>query len=210
MLFDNIFIFLLTAGISFLGSVQLGPVNSVVLQTTLNKSLRAGLLVAFGGSLPELFYATLAIGWNEILQTNEGLLAYLQLAVVPIFIGIGVFTIIRQYNSVKQKKPAVSLSEKAPFVVGLTLGSLNPQLLPFWLTVLIYLNTYFVVDSLGSQLAFIGGTAAGAFAILSLFALATFRFRERLERLFHRIPIGYLIGSVFIFLAFFQLIKTFV
>lgn len=182
----------------------------MVLQTTLNKSLRAGLWVAFGGCLPEIFYATLAIGWNEILQTNDVLFEYLQLAVVPVFFLIGVFTIINQYKSSKQKQQPVSLSEKAPFITGLTLGSLNPQLLPFWLTVLIYLNTHFVIDSLGSQLAFIVGTAAGAFLILSLFALATFRFRERLLRFFHRIPIGYVVGSVFIFLAFFQLIKTFV
>lgn len=207
---DIILIFLLTASISFLGSVQLGPVNAMVLQTTLNKSLRAGLWVAFGGSLPELFYATLAVGWNGILQTNDVLFEYLQLAVIPIFMVIGVVTIVNQAKSSKQNKPPVSLSEKAPFVTGLTLGSLNPQLLPFWLTVLIYLNTYFMIDSLGSQLAFIFGTAAGAFLILSLFALATFRFREQLLSFFHRIPIGYVVGSIFIFLAFFQLIKTFV
>ncbi|MFB0947583.1 MAG: hypothetical protein QMB24_15775, partial [Spirosomataceae bacterium] len=90
---------------------------------------------------------------------------------------------------------------------GLTLGLFNPQLLPFWLTVLVYLNTYFVIDSLQSQVAFIGGTAAGAFGILSIFAFATFRFRERLLRFFHRIPTGYFVGSIFITLAFLQLIK---
>jgi threonine/homoserine/homoserine lactone efflux protein len=204
---DNIFLFLITAGISFLGSVQLGPVNATVLQTTLNKSLRAGLWVAFGGALPELFYATLAIGWSEILQTNNVLFEYLQLAVVPIFVVIGVLTIVNQYKSSKQKKQPINLSDKAPFLTGLTLGSLNPQLLPFWLTVLIYLNSYFVIDSLGSQVAFISGTAAGAFGILSIFAFATFRFRERLLRFFNRIPIGYVVGSIFIILSVFQLFK---
>lgn len=204
-----ILLFFLTAGISFLGSVQFGPVNAMVLQTTLNKSLRAGLWVAFGGVLPELFYATLAVGWSGILKTNDTLFQYLQLAVVPVFAVIGVLTIINQYKSSKRKQQPVNLSEKAPFVTGLTLGSLNPQLLPFWLTVLIYQNTHFTINSLGSQLAFISGTAVGAFAILALFAFATFKFREKLLRFFHRIPIGYVTGSVFIFLAFFQLFKTY-
>ncbi|MFT7000268.1 MAG: threonine/homoserine/homoserine lactone efflux protein [Spirosomataceae bacterium] len=204
---NNIFIFLITVGISFLGSVQLGPVNAMVLQTTLNKSLRAGLWVAFGGSLPEVFYASLAIGWKGILQSNDTLFKYLQLAVIPVFIMVGVITILNQYKSSKQRKKPVSLSDKTPFVTGLTLGLFNPQLLPFWLTVLVYLNTYFVIDSLQSQVAFIGGTAAGAFGILSIFAFATFRFRERLLRFFHRIPTGYFVGSIFITLAFLQLIK---
>lgn len=206
---EHIYIFLITAGISFLGSVQLGSVNAMVLQTTLNKSLRAGLWVALGGSIPELFYASLAIGWNKILQTNDTLFEYLQLAVVPVFIVIGVVTIINQYKSRGYKKKSVSLSDKAPFITGLTLGSLNPQLLPFWLTVLVYLNTYFIIDSIESQIAFVTGTAIGALAILSLFAFITYRFRERLLRFFMRIPIGYVVGSIFIFLAFFQLIKTF-
>lgn len=181
----------------------------MVVQTTLNKSLRAGLWVALGGVLPELFYATLAVGWNGILKTNDTLLEYLQLSVMPIFVIIGVLTIVNQYKSSKRKQLPVNISEKAPFITGLTLGSLNPQLLPFWLTVLIYLNTHFLFDPLENQLAFISGTAVGAFAILSLFAWATFRFRERLLRFFHRIPIGYVVGSIFIILAFFQLFKTF-
>jgi threonine/homoserine/homoserine lactone efflux protein len=207
-LIDNIFIFLITASISFLGSVQLGPVNAMVLQTTINKSLRAGLWVAVGGSLPEIFYASLAVGWNGILQTNDTLFEYLQLAVVPVFVVIGVAIILSQYKSSRRRKQPVNLSDKAPFVTGLTLGLLNPQLLPFWLTVLVYLNTYFVIDSLQSQIAFISGTAAGAFGILSIFAFATFRFRERLLRFFHRIPIGYFVGSIFIILGFLQLIKV--
>lgn len=209
-MYEILTVFVLTAAISLVGSIQLGPVNAMVMQGTLNKSLRAGLWIAFGGSIPELFYAALALGWNEILQKNDPLLAYLQLAVIPIFAALGVFIIVNQYKPPKQKKRLVSLSEKAPFLTGLTLGSLNPQLLPFWLTVLIYFNTHFAMDSLGSQLAFILGTSAGAFLILSLFALATFRFRERLLRYFHRIPIGYIVGSIFIFLAFFQLVKTLV
>lgn len=206
---DLILLFFLTAGISFLGSVQLGPVNAMVLQTTLNKSLKAGLWVALGGVLPELFYATLAVGWSGILKANGTLFQYLQLAVVPVFAAIGVLTIITEYKSYEKKTKIVRLSEKSPFITGLTLGSLNPQLLPFWLTVLIYLNTHFEINSLGSRLAFIIGTAVGAFAILALFAFATFRFRERLLRFFHRIPIGYVVGSIFIILAFFQLFKTY-
>lgn len=205
---EIVLIFFITAGISFAGSVQLGPVNAMVVQTTLQKSVRSGLWLAFGGCLPEIIYATLALGGNTLLSQNNALVNILEIAVVPFFLLIGVGTIWQQYR----KKPSErkdGIIGKNPFVTGFTLGLLNPQLLPFWLAVLVYLNGIHPVNSLMRQYAFVFGTAAGAFAILSVFVWTTARYREKLTGFFDRFPIGYIVGGIFIGLAVLQGIKSF-
>ncbi len=57
----SIFILLTTAAISFVGSIQVGPVNLTVIQTVLQRRLKDGILVALGGCVPELFYAAAAV-----------------------------------------------------------------------------------------------------------------------------------------------------
>jgi len=56
------FIFLLTAFISALGSLQLGPVNGSVLRLSLNGRFRDARWLALGGSLPEFLYAGTLFG----------------------------------------------------------------------------------------------------------------------------------------------------
>lgn len=199
-------IFFLTAAISFMGSVQLGPVNAMVVQATIQKSLKAGLLVALGGAVPELIYSALALGGSRFLASNAVLLNALKWGIVPIFLLIGIVTI---YNQTKKKESEISSQfvDKQPFAIGFSLGLLNPQLLPFWLSVLIYLKTFFEIDTLATQAAFVAGTAAGALGILALFAWATHKYKEKLLKIAHRIPMGYVVGVIFILMAILQFIK---
>ena len=54
-----LFIFLITAGISFAGSLQLGIVNTEVIKAALYKNKKAAQLTALGGSLPEIIDAVI-------------------------------------------------------------------------------------------------------------------------------------------------------
>lgn len=199
-------IFFLTAGISFAGSVQLGPVNTALIQTTLQKSVRSGLWVAFGGCLPEIIYASLALGGNELLSQNQHFIHWLKIAVVPALLLIGLFTIWQQYKKGTETTTS-RLTHQNPFISGFTLGLFNPQLLPFWLAVLVYINSIYLVNSPLRQAAFVAGTSAGAFFVLSLIVWATHHFRERLTQFFNRFPIGYIVGLIFVSLAILQGIR---
>ncbi|RYU91838.1 LysE family translocator [Emticicia agri] len=200
-------IFLLTAIISFLGSVQLGSVNLAVIQTTLNKNFSAGVSVAIGGSLPEIIYSALALEGLLFIQQNQSLLDTLNLLMIPVFLVIGLFYFFQKNPEVAAPVSAPD-SQKADFLKGFVLGIINPQVLPFWFFIAVYLNKHIAINSFATKAAFVAGAVTGAFAILYLFALVSSRQQQNIQKLLRGYPINRVIGIIFLALALFQLIKT--
>lgn len=199
-------IFLLTAIISFLGSVQLGSVNLAVIQTTLNKNFSAGVAVAIGGSIPEIFYSALALEGLLIIQQNQSLLDTLNLLMIPVFIIMGIVYFF-------QKNPDVNIAVSTPtnrkvnFLKGFTLGMINPQVLPFWFFMSVYINKYIAINSFATKSAFVLGAVTGAFGILYLFAFISSRQQQNIQKLLRGYSINRVIGLIFLALALFQIIK---
>lgn len=197
-------IFLITAIISFAGSIQLGAVNLSVIQTTLNRGFRAGILVSIGGSLPEMFYAILALEGNQFLQKHQNFIQILEILIIPIFFGIGLFNIFQKTKPIEELPKQ---NHSADFLKGLTLSMLNPQLLPFWLLILVSLNSYFMLNDLLTKSAFVVGTAAGAFVILYFFARLSLRYKSQILKILQHYPLNKIIGYIFIVLALWQLFR---
>ncbi|MBA4849268.1 LysE family translocator [Emticicia sp. BO119] len=202
-------IFLLTATISFLGSIQLGSVNLAVIQTTLSKNFSAGVSVAIGGSIPEIIYSALALEGLLFIQQNQSFLDKLNLLMIPVFIVMGIVYFF-------QKNPDVNIATATPvnlkvnFLKGFSLGMVNPQILPFWFFISVYINKYIVISSLATKSAFILGAVTGAFGILYLFAFISNRQQLKIQKLLKGYPINRAIGLIFLILALFQVIKTWV
>ncbi len=158
-------VFLVVSFISFAGSLQLGFVNLRVIQTVVYHNFSAALWVAFGGCLPELFYASLAVWFAQWIDSI--IFFYLEILIIPLFIIWGIY----QVNS-KPGKAIEVKNESVNLWVGFGLAMMNPQLLPFWLIILIYLNSFgiFELDLLANQIAFVVATSFGAFLLLFLLA----------------------------------------
>ena len=204
--YKPILIFLATAAVSGAGSVQLGAVNLMVVQTTLRFSRRAGLWVALGGCLPEIFYAALAVWAGMWLNEHPSVWFVLEWAVVPILLVLAIITFKTP------EKPSLEnpqTTNKQPFVKGFTLGLLNPQLFPYWLVMLVQFGSYGLlrVETWPQQLAFVLGTACGAFAMLVFFAYFTARKKEKILLIFRKINVNKLLGILFGLLALSQFIK---
>lgn len=204
----ELLIFFLTALISFFGSIQPGAVNLAVIQTTLYRNLPAGLLVAVGGCLPEIVYATLALEGLLFVQNNEVFFRIIDILVVPVFIGIGISYFYQKKTGIVQKKLGRN-TLKASFLKGLSLGIINPQLLPFWFFSSLYLNKYFALNHFAAKSAFALGAMTGAFGILYLFAILVNRKQQQVQQLFEGYSINRLIGFFFIFLAVLQVFKIY-
>jgi threonine/homoserine/homoserine lactone efflux protein len=190
----------LTALISFVGSLQLGAVNSIVIQTTLRQGLKPALWVASGGTLPEIFYAGLAVFAAEWLQGTW--FWYLQVALVPFLVGLGLWNcFLAPKNQLK-----TPTSNSIHLSVGLFAGMLNPQLFPFWVAILLWFNSfnYLKINTLYNQLAFISGAALGAWLILALFAWLAHRHRNWLDN-YLKININLIVGLFLIGLGLLQL-----
>ena len=202
-------VFLFVAAISFAGSVQVGSVNLAVVEATLTRSFSAGILVAIGGSIPEFIYSFVALKGFFFLQQNPSVIAALNVSIIPIFLTLGLIYLFQKQAKLIAFNADFN-TNNFDFVRGFALGMLNPQLLPFWFFMLIYINKLFIIKVLSSEIAFVLGTGVGAFGMLFVFARLALRFQGSLQKLLQRFPINRIMGWVFIAMALFQLIKIFV
>lgn len=200
-------LFLATATISFVGSLQLGPVNLTVIQQVIRWHLRAGIWVALGGCLPEMIYATAAVKAGQWLENHRTAWQIIEWGVVPILLILGVIT-YQTPSSPMSQSPKVSVV-KTPFWRGFLMGLLNPQLFPYWLVILVQFDgyVYLRVDTLQEQVAFVVATAIGALGLLVGVALLTHKYKQALLDRFASLPFHRLLGSIFVGLALIQLLK---
>ncbi len=207
-------IFSLTFLISFAGSVHPGPVNLSVVQATLRRGLSAGLWLAAGGCVPEIGYGLLAVQGVNFFEQVPGLFNALRVAIVPVLLGLGVLTIFR-----RTRRPSTSRLERETgtggrdsFSRGLVLSLLNPQLLPFWMVILVSYHGYPMlrVSTLAQQVAFVTGTSLGAFGILYVYARLTHRHRTRIERYLHPERFDVVMGLGFVGMALWQGLRLWV
>jgi threonine/homoserine/homoserine lactone efflux protein len=191
-----------------MGSVQLGPVNLAIMQDVLNGRRKAGLIIGAGVCLPEFIYSAIALFASAWLLQRHTLLVTLEWAIVPVMIGLGILNMLK-------KKKQEEISEKGKttdFFNGFILSALNPQMLPFWLTILVMLNGYrfFTITNLADKICFVFGTGAGEFALISIVVWLTARHREFLLSKMSKWNLNKVFGWFFIVLGLFQAIKLLV
>ncbi|MEZ4900530.1 MAG: LysE family transporter [Spirosomataceae bacterium] len=208
--YKPVLIFVVTAVISFVGSIQLGPVNLTVIQSVLRRNLQAGLWVAVGGSLPEMLYAGVAIWAGMWLKTHQTVWLILEWSAVPVLLGIGLVTFFTPGSSMTLSK--INNPSSASMAKGFLVGMLNPQLFPYWLVMLLQFSNYDLlrVQTITEQMAFVAGTAVGALFLLIGVAILSFRFRERLMEQISRWSINRFLGVLFVLLAVGQFLKIWI
>jgi threonine/homoserine/homoserine lactone efflux protein len=96
------------------------------------------------------------------------------------------------------------------FFKGFALASFNPQLLPFWFFMFLSFNniTLLKVHSTIQTLAFISGSGAGAFALLSFFIFLTNKYKTKIIASINLKYIDYGIGFFFLIIALKQFISV--
>lgn len=195
---------IVATAISFAGSVQLGPVNFGTIHTALHKNKKAAIIFGFGGSLPELLYCGLAIGSSNFISQYEGFEDYLKYLTSGVLFLFGIYLIFQKAAS--EHKHDSSKKGKELWL-GATFGLFNPQLYPFWLFIITYLRSNSIVENAvwPSQVAFVIGSALGAFLLQVLVAEVTVRKKEfiytRLTKNYNKV-----LGAVIIAIAIFQLV----
>lgn len=198
-------IFLLTALVSFAGSLQVGPVNYFVVETCLRQNRTSGVLVAIGGSIPECIYSLLAIVIGASLQKVPGLFLAFQWTTVVLL------TVLAIVHLRKKSRLTVvdNASHKGSLLKGFALGMLNPQLLPFWLVVYtsLFAPAGLRIDTAWEQTAFVLGTGIGAFALHVLLIFVVQKNRDRLTKWINYPSFNYLLSALFFVLALIQFIS---
>ncbi|MFY0594009.1 LysE family translocator [Roseivirga sp.] len=195
---------IVATAISFVASLQLGPVNMGTIHTALHKNKKAAIIFGLGGSLPELLYCGLAIGSSNFISQYEGLDDYLKYLTVGILLIFGVYLFLQKASTKQNNKLDKQGKE---LWVGATFGMLNPQLYPYWLFIITLLRSNSILEnnSLPSQVAFVIGTALGAFLLQWLVAELTTRNRDFI---FKKLTKNYnkVLGGILIAMALIQLV----
>lgn len=201
-------IFLLTFFISFVGSIHPGPLNLSVIQVTLKKGLGIGLLVALGGVIPEIIYGYLAVEGVMIFEQYPTVFTIMQWAVVPILLVLGYL----QVNSSKTNKTKIKNTESNHINSvgkGFFLSLFNPQLLPYWIVILVNYQNYELlkINTLTDKLFFVLGTSTGAFALNYIYAYIAYKQREKIFKYLNQNRFEQIIGWTFIVMGLLQAIK---
>ncbi|MDI1233510.1 MAG: LysE family transporter [bacterium] len=206
-----ILIFLASVLASFIGSLQLGPVNIFVINTALNKNRTNAYWVAFGGVIPEFIYCGLAVYCGSYFINNPGFFLVFKILLIILLFTVGVIYFFKKHKPVELQSLHIRVegSKSQHFMKGFALAGLNPQLLPYWMFVMVYFNSikFLILKSEIEKLAYIFGAGFGAFCLLLLIIITIDRFKEKVLKYINNKYYYKVLSILFIAIAIQQLIK---
>jgi threonine/homoserine/homoserine lactone efflux protein len=197
--------FLLSFCISFIGSLQPGPVNIAVISASIQKQYKNALLIAIGGSLPEFIFSYIAFKATNYIVIWHQYFIYFQIIIAILLAIVGVYLWFSKTNITFKS------TNKNGFTLGTILALLNPQLILFWTTVIAYIQLNNLVginlfESSSFMLSFCIGATLGAFTLHSiLIYISKIYFKISFQSFFKYAD--KIIALIFVILAFIQIIK---
>lgn len=156
----------LVAGI--LVTIPLGPVNLLVINTTVSKNLRAAMVLASAASIMELLKPILAIYFSWLIIRHIESNMYIQLTVVLALILTGLYFLLKKNTSVEAGNNRREMPE---FMKGVLISFLNIPALPFWILVIAYCESTVGFDfSISTVGLFLAGVFFARYGTLWMYA----------------------------------------
>lgn len=174
-------IFTFSCLVSFIGSLQLGPVNLFVINSALNDGKKAAYYIAVGGCLPEFIYCTLAVFANGYFLNYVWLIITFKIAFIVILLIAGFILYFKKQTSIAIKNEINRTQKSIQHIFkGFYLAALNPQLLPFWVFVQVYFNStkFLEIQSNLQKFSYILGAGVGAFILLALLVQIVSKYKQ--------------------------------
>ena len=217
---DALIAFAVATIVSFWGSLQLGLVNVAVIETTLVRGGKNGLMLAIGGVLPEIPYTLLAIYGAEYIGDFESSKDTIAAIIGSVLIAIGLFYFFKKAKARDIQLETPKYAKTGAFAKGFGLALLNPQLIFFWSGILILLETgslnifkekeklidFSASGWISPKWSFAIGAAFGALLILSVYIYLARRFRDKIPESLNA-KLNKLVGLFFIGLGLFSILK---
>lgn len=197
--------FILSSAISFIGSLQPGPVNLAVLTSSVQLKYKNAFFIALGGSWPEFMFSFIAFKLAAFVVALPIFITYFKIAIIAVFIILAVYLWFSKANI------SASVSNKNGFVFGSLLAILNPQLILFWVAAIAYIQTNQVLNLFHNNyilVLFCLGAMFGALVFHILLIYLSKRWFGNMATVFLKYA-DKIMASIFVFLAIFQTIKIF-
>ena len=195
-------VFILALFISFVGSLQIGVLSTTIILTTLQKGKRSAYSVALGGMLPEFIYSSVAVMSLRSLQiiiSGTALLSTLNALVLL----IGGCYILLSKNNAEKIREEQAQGGNVLFLTGFGIAILNPQLILFWFSVLLYLQdiSWLYSGTIIENVSLVLGAGAGAFCLFHGLIRLSEKRKDTITILINRYKADKLIGILFLVLA---------
>jgi threonine/homoserine/homoserine lactone efflux protein len=197
--------FLLAAIVSFAGSCQPGPVNMAVLLASTEKQFNKALYIAIGGSLPEAFYAFVAIYASAFIIGYQQFLEVVAQGFSIAFIVIGIYLFLRKAKLAVPQKG----SSKNGIGLGIMISAVNPQLILFWIAVITSMELHafhLTVAHPFTQFGFLLGSSMGAFLLHYILVILCKRYQQSSVLELFSLYSNKIVGCVFAILGLGQLV----
>ena len=160
--------FLLGFVFSFIGSIPFGMINLTVVDTSIQKGFRAGIILGFGAALVEFFQALIAVKFTHVFIDNPSIAEAIHWIAIPIFFGLAIHHYRQSKVDSKLKSSEKSLS---PFYKGVFISSLNMLAIPYWVFYATYFSSAGWLSSANELLLiYCVGISLGAFSLFIVFA----------------------------------------
>ncbi|MCH2043344.1 MAG: LysE family translocator [Saprospiraceae bacterium] len=168
---------------SFWGSLPIGMISLLVVETTVNENYRKGLWVALGASLVECVQAFIAIAILGLVAENEELKELIKQIVtwiaVPILLYLGWGHLKSDGQVKKRAKEKKGLHS---FWKGFIISSLNMLAIPYWLVWgSIFMAQGQLIPSYFNITIFATGVGVGTFLAMLFYVLLGVFAKERLQ-----------------------------
>ena len=194
-------VLIISALISFFGTISPATINVTVLQLSLRNKTRQALSLALGAAIVDSIYAAISVKVATYLKENVEFSNYFFLVAAGVLLLLGTFSLIsRKQEEVKALKDQSGLG----FLQGLLLGLFNPLAMPFWLgwTSVLQMGGWIDVEGI-NYWAFVLGAFIGEIGLL----IIVVRIGERFTRLSeNRLLTNVIPGVVLIALGLFNLV----
>ena len=178
-------IFIFSCLVSFIGSLQLGPVNLFVINSALHSGRKTAYYIAIGGCIPEFIYCALAVFANSYLLNYQWLIISFKIAFIIVLLIVGFIFYFKKHSSISIKNNTLANQKQMQYILkGFSLAALNPQLLPFWVFVQVYFNSikFLEIQSNLQKFSYILGAGVGAFILLALLVQIVSKYKQMFLR----------------------------
>ncbi len=169
-------VFLISFGISLLGTIPPATINITVMQLSLKRRAKSAIFLSIGAAILDTMYAGLAVKIQTFLSEQIEITNYFYLIAALVLIVLGIVSLKTKPANVEVE---IKDDQKVGFMKGVILGALNPLAMPFWLGVTTYLQLQGLIDLVGiNYWSYILGVFFGEITLLIIIIKVGSRFQS--------------------------------
>ena len=143
-------------------------------------------------------------------MSNPTIFLVFKIVLITVLVTVGIIYLFKKHKSFTLESPQKNIesSKMKHFFKGFTLAGLNPQLLPYWMFVMVYFNSikFLEIKSEFDKLSYILGAGLGALILLISIILTIKKFKTRILTYLNNKYYYKALGILFIAISLQQLI----